>query len=663
MPHDIFISHSTNDRAVAERVCSDLETQRFSCWIAPRDIDAGEAWDEAIIRALDNCRIVLLIFSGFSNESPQVKREIHRAIDKKKIVVPLRIEDLKLGRSLEYIMMGIQWFDAFPPPLESHLPALRQQIKRILTPLNRDTDVQPILETKPPEDQRDSRINALPISQPVKQAAPSDEPQKPRVVLLYKRNMQPDGYVLQLLERSFRSDGYDVFVDRHMQIGVEWAHEIERNIRTADAVVPILSQASMASEMVNYEVEIAHEAAQAQHGKPRLLPVRVGYEGPLGETLDAILKPLQYSLWNSQSDDEAVLTQLRNTLKAKEEVAADSGQQEQPGGAVPLKSRFYITRPSDEMLTQALSRKDTIILIKGGRQMGKTSLLARGLQKARDSGAMVVYTDLQKLNASDLSDIRQFYCALAHMLADQLNIDRDIEDCWKERRAPSVNFEQYLTREVMAHVGDHLFWGLDEVDRLFACDFASEVFGLFRSWHNERASNPEAPWNKLTMIIAYATEAHLFIADPNQSPFNVGTRLELRDFTVEQVEALNELYGKPLFANAQLARFYELLSGQPYLVRRGLHELTASKMPFEEFSAVADRDEGPFGDHLRRMLVMLARDPRLIQAVRSVLDGSNTLSMDEFYRMRAAGILIGESADNCKMRCALYGNYLASHLR
>ena len=660
MPHDIFISHSTNDRAIAERVCSDLETQRFSCWIAPRDIDAGEAWDEAIIRALDSCRIVLLIFSGFSNESPQVKREVHRAIDKKKIVVPLRIEDLKLGRSLEYIMMGIQWFDAFPPPLELHLPALRQQIKRILATLDWETDIKPNPGPLPVPGPREDENNKSPAPHPV--PAPPAEPQKPRVVLLYKRNMQPDGYLLQLLERSFRCDGYEVFVDRHMQIGVEWAHEIERNIRTAHAVIPILSKASMVSEMVNYEVEIANEAAQAQHGKPRLLPVRVGYEGPLGETLDAILTPLQYSLWNSQSDDEAVLMQLRNALKGEEKRKDDPGPLEPTDGVVPLDSKFYITRPSDEMLTKALNRKDTIILIKGGRQMGKTSLLARGLQQVRGSGAKVVYTDLQKLNGSDLSNIRQFYCALGQMLAHQLKIDREIEDCWKERKAPNVNFEQYLTREVMAHVDGHLFWGLDEVDRLFGCDYASEVFGLFRSWHNDRATDPEAPWNKLTMMIAYATEAHLFIADPNQSPFNVGTRLELRDFTVEQVEALNELHGKPLFASAQVARFYELLSGQPYLVRRGLRELTESKMPFEEFSALADRDEGPYGDHLRRMLVMLARDPRLIQAVRSVLDGSNTLSMDDFYRMRAAGILVGESAVNCKMRCVLYGNYLRSHL-
>ena len=333
------------------------------------------------------------------------------------------------------------------------------------------------------------------------------------------------------------------------------------------------------------------------------------------------------------------------------------------GGAIPTSSKFYIPRPSDDALAQALRRKDTIVLIKGGRQMGKTSLVARGLQQARASGATVVYTDLQKLNNSDLANIQPFYISLAHMLADQLDIDTDIEDTWKERRAPSVNFEQYLKKQVMPKISGHLFWALDEVDRLFTTEFGSEVFGLFRSWHNERASNPDTAWNNLTMIIAYATEAHLFIADPNQSPFNVGTRLELRDFNIEQEEALNSLFGNPLFTDDQIARFYELVNGQPYLVSRGLYQLATSQMPFEEFAATADRDEGPFGDHLRRILVMLVRDPRMIEAVLTVLSGTNTLTMESFYRLRAAGIVVGEGAFNAKMRCLLYANYLKGHLR
>ena len=65
------------------------------------------------------------------------------------------------------------------------------------------------------------------------------------------------------------------------------------------------------------------------------------------------------------------------------------------------------------------------------------------------------------------------------------------------------------------------------------------MFGLFRSWHNERSLNPDGPWGRLTLAIVYATEAHLFITDLNQSPFNVGTRLTLEDFTFEQVAELN----------------------------------------------------------------------------------------------------------------------------
>src|SRR5256885_4156482 len=83
-----------------------------------------------------------------------------------------------------------------------------------------------------------------------------------RVALLYKRNVQPDEHVLKLLESELSAYGYKVFIDRHLTIGVEWAKEIEKQVRTADAVIPLLSAASVASEMLAYEVQIAHEAAQ-----------------------------------------------------------------------------------------------------------------------------------------------------------------------------------------------------------------------------------------------------------------------------------------------------------------------------------------------------------------------------------------------------------------
>src|SRR5205823_8759257 len=88
-------------------------------------------------------------------------------------------------------------------------------------------------------------------------------------------------------------------------------------------------------------------------------------------------------------------------------------------------------------------------------------------------------------------------------------------------------------------------------------------------------TDPEGPWSRLTLVIAYATEAHLFIADVNQSPFNVGTRVTLEDFTLEEVADLNDRCGAPLRDSGEVQRFYHLVGGHPYLVRRGLHAMAS----------------------------------------------------------------------------------------
>src|SRR5256885_8625763 len=119
-----------------------------------------------------------------------------------------------------------------------------------------------------------------------------------------------------------------------------------------------------------------------------------------------------------------------------------------------------------------------------------------------------------------------------------------------------------MRREVLAKIPEPIFWAMDEVDRIFTCDFGSEVFGLFRSWHNARALDPGGPWSRLTLAISYATEAHLFITDMNQSPFNVGFKVTLEDFNREQVADLNQRYAThsasgypPLRSAAEINRF------------------------------------------------------------------------------------------------------------
>jgi hypothetical protein len=146
--------------------------------------------------------------------------------------------------------------------------------------------------------------------------------------------------------------------------------------------------------------------------------------------------------------------------------------------------------------------------------------------------------------------------------------------------------------------------------------------------------DPSGPWSKLTLAIAYATEAHLFITDLNQSPFNVGTRIILEDFTLEQITELNHRYGDPLRDQKELISFIALLGGQPYLTRRAFHELVTRDSSYDVFETAAEREEGIFGDHLRRILLSLRKDANLIQSVnwcsdRPAVSGGKLLSAAE----------------------------------
>ncbi len=333
---------------------------------------------------------------------------------------------------------------------------------------------------------------------------------------------------------------------------------------------------------------------------------------------------------------------------------------EPDGGAVPLDSEFYIERPVNQEFAAALARQDSIVLVKGARQIGKTSLLARGLQQAREGGFRVALTDLQKLTSEQLQSADTLLLTLARAISDELDLDAPVDELWKPHFGWNVNFERFLRRTVLSQLKEPLVWGLDEVDRLFGYPFCTEVFGLFRSWHNERSLNPDGPWGRLTIVIAYATEAHLFITNLNQSPFNVGTRLALEDFTPEEVAELNRRYGQPLRTDDDRVRFYSLLNGHPYLSRRGLSAMTAQRRDMDWLEADALREDGLFSDPLRRMLDALRRDPELCDAVRSALRGGGC-SPDSFYRLRSAGIMIGDAAAP-QPRCRLLADFLQRRL-
>lgn len=132
MPHEVFISYSKQNKLAADAVCSRLEQDGVRCWIAPRSIVPGEPWAKAIIDGLNECRILVLVFSQSANKSDHVFREVERAVNKGLTIIPLRLERTKPTAALEYLMAGAHWLDALTPPLEKKLEELAQVISGVL---------------------------------------------------------------------------------------------------------------------------------------------------------------------------------------------------------------------------------------------------------------------------------------------------------------------------------------------------------------------------------------------------------------------------------------------------------------------------------------------------------------------------------------------------
>ncbi len=130
--YDIFISYSSIDKAAADTVCSVLEQNGISCWIAPRNITPGLDFSEAIIDGIKSSKLFILIYSSNSSNSKQVIREVDRAVHAGLPVINLRLEDEPLSKQLEYYLSSVHWLDAITSPLEEHINKLSGVVKVLL---------------------------------------------------------------------------------------------------------------------------------------------------------------------------------------------------------------------------------------------------------------------------------------------------------------------------------------------------------------------------------------------------------------------------------------------------------------------------------------------------------------------------------------------------
>jgi hypothetical protein len=132
VPFEVFISYSSKDRRAADATVAGLEQEGVRCWIAPRDIPPGTPWASAIFQAIDQCRVLVLILSSRANGSAQVVREVARAAEEKRPIIPIRIEPAEPVGELGYYLSGLHWADTTDPPQPEALKELARNIRALL---------------------------------------------------------------------------------------------------------------------------------------------------------------------------------------------------------------------------------------------------------------------------------------------------------------------------------------------------------------------------------------------------------------------------------------------------------------------------------------------------------------------------------------------------
>jgi hypothetical protein len=498
-----------------------------------------------------------------------------------------------------------------------------------------------------------------------------------RVFLSYKRNVQPDEGLAKDMLRGLEQAGHSVFIDQRLTVGQAWAQEIEAQVKQADFLIVFLTADSSRSEMVRGEIEMARQHAAAS-SRPRILPVRVNFDGALPYPLNAYLDSLQYAVWSKPEDTGPLLQQLLAAItgQAPDEKRAGPGAPVSaanlppayaaslpvPGGTLDVEDRWYLPRPADETALGVARETGQTLTIKGPRQMGKSSLLMRTIKAALDSKKKVALIDFQLVDEASKADATVFFQRFAAAIAEQLELPDRVQEQWDAGASNPQNCTRYVEKEILQAIDAPCMIAIDETDSIFRTTFSEDFFAMLRSWHGLRAHPVRKAWKNLDIILATSTEPAFFIDRPHESPFNVGVVLPLGDFTLEQVRLLNAKHPKPL-SDADLKRLHGLICGHPYLTRKALYMLAsgAPTSTVDDLFTHATDDAGPFGDHLRYYLLRLQGKPELISALRETIGGKTVGDELVIHRLQAAG-LVRREGSKVTPRCDLYAKYFKERL-
>jgi AAA-like domain/TIR domain len=477
--------------------------------------------------------------------------------------------------------------------------------------------------------------------------------------------------LVRAIVHQWRELGLRVFFDEDtIEPGSDINEALDCGCENSRHVVLMITRESMTSEWVASEIQRARHldpAARRRRLKPVLLESVPEAEIPSG---------VARLSWTNLADDATRQQQYQSLLKSlrvkadplpdfpvveTEGVGSAALVQNKPEletGAMPTESHFYIERSVERSILGLLENPGVTVTVRGYRQSGKRSLLARLHAHAVDGPGSSCIVDFQGLAPRTFEDAEAFFPALAHSIATELALEVDPVSLWDPRMDEAQNLTMFVEKQVLGALDGPVLFLFDEADRTFrypaVCD---ALFSTLRSWHNRRANKRKSGWKRLGMVVAHSTEPALWLKDLNQSPFkNVARQFLLDDLDEAEVTELDARYGHQL-QEGEVEGLMKLIGGHPYLVRLALYTMATEPCSFAALKGSATEEHGPFASHLAHFLNIFSSDKQLLTSIRKILKHGKCEDELLFQRLWSVGLIRGADRRRVSLRYAIYDEY------